>query len=93
MRKSFVCSLCHNGIIGGGLYLDHQSVTYVCQKLTIDKKYKKLVLPLNDIKEITWEWVIFPLATFYMNNGEIYKFLIFNKCRFEKWFQEYKNQN
>ena len=93
MKKSFVCSLCHNGIIGGGLYLDHQSITYVCQKLTIDKKYKKLVLPLNEIKEITWKWVIFPLATFYMNNGEIYKFLIFNKCRFEKWFQEYRNQN
>ena len=26
--KSFVCSLCHNGILGGGLYLDSQSLTY-----------------------------------------------------------------
>lgn len=39
MRKAFICSLCHNGIFGGGLYLDSQSVTYRTQKLTVDKKY------------------------------------------------------
>ena len=27
MGKTFVCSLCRNGIIGGGLYIDEQSVT------------------------------------------------------------------
>ncbi len=32
-----------------GLYLDRQTVSYVCQKLTVDKKYKKLVLPLKEI--------------------------------------------
>ena len=31
--KSFVCSLCHNGILGGGLYLDSQSLTYKTNKL------------------------------------------------------------
>ena len=30
--KSFVCSLCHNGIVGGGLYLDSQSLTYKTNK-------------------------------------------------------------
>ncbi|MBR6595702.1 MAG: hypothetical protein IKK72_03900 [Oscillospiraceae bacterium] len=89
MRKAFICSLCHNGILGGGLYLDCQTVTYVCQKLTVDKKYKKLVLPLNEIKKVSWKWIIFPIAIFHMNNGEEYKILIFNKWRFEKWFQEY----
>jgi len=24
-----------------------------------------------------------------MKNGELYKFIIFNKSRFVKWFQEY----
>ena len=33
--KSFVCSLCHNGILGGGLYLDSQSLTYKTNKLTV----------------------------------------------------------
>ena len=87
--KSFVCSLCHNGILGGGLFLDSQSLTYKTNKLTVDKKYRNLVLPMQEIKEISWKWIVFPVATVNMKNGEQYKFIIFNKPRFEKWFQEY----
>ena len=87
--KSFVCSLCHNGILGGGLYLDSQSLTYKTSKLTVDKKYRNIVLPLQEIEEISWKLILFPLATVSMKNGEKYKFIIFNKPRFEKWFQEY----
>ena len=29
MGKTFVCSLCRNGIIGGGLYIDEQSITFL----------------------------------------------------------------
>ena len=87
--KSFVCSLCHNGILGGGLYLDSQSLTYRTNKLIVDKKYRNIVLPLQEIEEISWKLILFPLATVSMKNGEQYKFIIFNKPRFEKWFQEY----
>lgn len=87
MRKSFMCSLCHNGIIGGGLYLDQQSVTFVCSKLTVDKKYRKLVLPLCDIRELTWKRVVFPVASFHMKSGERYTFIIFNKRRFNKYYR------
>ena len=86
--KSFVCSLCHNGILGGGLYLDSQSLTYKTKKFTVDSKYRNLVLPMQGIKEI-WKWIIFPVATVNMKNGELYKFIIFNKSRFIKLFQEY----
>lgn len=89
MRKVFMCSLCHNGILGGGLYLDHQAVTYRTQKLTVSEKYKNLILPLNEINGISWKWIVFPVATFYMKNGECYKIIIFNKWRFHKWFQKY----
>ena len=89
--KSFVCSLCHNGILGGGLYLDSQSLTYKTNKLTVDQKYRNLVLPLQEIKEISWKWIIFPVATVDMKNGERYKFIIFNKSCFKKWFQEYSH--
>ena len=54
--KSFVCSLCHNGILGGCLYLDSQSLTYKTNKLTVDKKYRNLVLPMQEIKEISYWW-------------------------------------
>lgn len=89
--KTFICSLCHNGILGGTLYLDGQSLTYRTNKLTVDSKYRNLVLPLNQIDEIHWVWILFPVATVTMKNGEAYKFIIFNKKRFEKWFQEYSN--
>lgn len=87
--KSFICSLCHNGILGGMLYLDGSSLTYKTGKLTVDSKYRNLVLPLSNIKEISWQWMIFPVATVHTRIGEDYKFIIFNKPRFEKWFKEY----
>ncbi|MBO5924685.1 MAG: hypothetical protein J6Q52_00290 [Clostridia bacterium] len=87
--KSFICSLCRNGIIGGALYLDKASLTYKTNKLTVDKQYRNLVLPMSEIKEITWKWIVFPVATVFMKNGEQYKFIIFNKSRFVKCFEEY----
>ena len=87
--KSFVCSLCHNGILGGMLYLDGSSLTYKTGKLTVDSKYRNLVLPLSNIKEISWQWMILPVATVHTRIGEDYKFIIFYKPRFEKWFKEY----
>jgi hypothetical protein len=87
--KAFACSLCRNGILGGGLYLDSQALTYKTNKLTVDDKYRKLVLPMKEIQEISWRWIIFPVATVHMQNGELYQFIIFHKSRFSKWFQIY----
>ncbi|MBR6737182.1 MAG: hypothetical protein IKL82_02310 [Clostridia bacterium] len=87
--KYFICSLCHNGILGGWLCLDNNSLTYKTNKLTVENKYKHLVLPIREIKQITWKWIVFPVATVFMINGQQYKFIIFNKARFVKCFQEY----
>jgi hypothetical protein len=86
--KSFVCSLCQGGIIGGALYLDRFSLTYKTNKLTVEKKYRNLVLPISEIKEISWKRILFPIATVQMKNGECYQFMIFNQSRFKKCFQE-----
>ena len=89
MKKSFMCSLiCHNGIVGGALYLDENSLTYKTNKLTVDRAYRNLVLPLNQIAELTWKWIVFPVATFHMTGGEKYKVMIFNKRRFQKYYAE-----
>ncbi len=90
MRKAFFCSLCHRGILGGGLYLTPESLTYRTQKLTVDDQYRNLKLPLNDIQSLTWKWILFPVATFRMTGGEEYKMIIFNKPRFSKYYHEYK---
>ena len=89
MKKSFMCSLiCHNGIVGGALYLNENSVIYKTNKLTVDRAYRNLVLPLGEIVELTWKWVVFPVATFHMTSGEKYKVMIFNKRRFQKYYAE-----
>lgn len=93
MKKSFVCSLVHNGILGGGLYIDDESVVYKTNKLTVDERYRNLVLPLQRLERVEWKWVIFPVATFYMRNGEKYTFIVFNKARFEKCLAEVWGQN
>ena len=91
MKKSFMCSLiCHNGILGGGIYIEENAITYKTNKLTVDRKFKNLVLPLIEIRELTWKWIIFPVATFHMNSGEKYKVIIFNKKRFQKHYTEVK---
>jgi putative hemolysin len=38
-------------MVGGALYLDENSVTYKTNKLTVDKAYRNLVLPLDKIAE------------------------------------------
>ena len=91
MKKSFMGSLiCRGGILGGGIYIDDTCITYKTNKLTVDKRYKNIVLPLNEISEITWKWIIFPIATIRMTNGEQHKFIIFNKSRFNKYYNEVK---
>ena len=87
MKKSFVSSLIFsNGIVGGGVYIEDTVIIFKTNKLTVDKKFKNLTLDINEIESLTWQWIIFPIATFIMKNGEKYKFIIFNKSRFQKWY-------
>ena len=91
MKKLFMCSLiCHNGIVGGGIYIEENAIIYKTNKLTVDRKYRNLVLPLNEICELTWKGIVFPVATFHMASGEKYKVIIFNKRRFKKYYAEVK---
>ena len=87
-----MCSLiCHNGIVGGGLYIEDEAITYKTNKLTVDRKYRNLILKLKDICDISWKWIVLPVATLQMANGEQYKFIIFGKKRFEKYYSEVKH--
>ena len=88
MKKTFVCSLCHHGILGGALYLDDTSLTYKTNKLTVAPEYKKINIPLEDIVETVWQNMLFPVATFHIKGGKSFKFIIFNKRRFNKYYLE-----
>lgn len=88
MKKSFAASvICHHGIIGGVLYMEDNTITYKTNKLTVDRKYRNFALSVHEICDLTWKGIIFPVATFYMKNGEEHKFIIFNKQRFNKYYK------
>lgn len=88
MKTVFLCSLCHNGILGGALYLGNQALTYRTGKLTVSEEYRSLTLPVSEIQEITWKWRIFPMVVFAMKDGSTHRFLIFRKRAFVKVYQE-----
>ena len=92
MKKSFLCSLiCANGIIGGTIYIENKSIMYLTNKITVDSRYKNILLPINQISEISWKQIIFPIATFQMKNVEKYKAIIFNKKQFLKALESEQN--
>ena len=88
MKKAFMCSLCRGGIIGGALYLTDSAITYRTNKLTVDPFYRNLTLPLDRIESVSWRWIVLPVATFHMKGGKEYSFIIFNKHRFCKYYNE-----
>ena len=93
MKTSFACSLiCHNGIIGGRVHMEESAIVYKTNKLTVDAKYKNLILPFGEVSVLSWKWILFPIATLQMTSGESYRLIIFNKRGFNRRYAEYKGQ-
>ena len=91
MRKSFMGSLvCPGGIIGGSISMDENAIIYKTNKLTVSAQYRNLVLPLREIRGLSWKWVLFPVATLHMASGERHQFILFNKGRFQKHYEACK---
>lgn len=86
MQKVFYGSICHYGIQGGAIFLNDEGVLFRCQKLSIEEKYKHLLLPYKDISKIQKSQVlgIFPCVTIDMKQKEQYKFVIFQRNLFLK---------
>ena len=89
MKKYFIASLCRNGILGGGIHLDDDAVTYKTGKVTVSAKYKNLQMPYEEIVEISKGWLLcFPTVTLQMKDGEAYKF---NLLKLKPSFEMGKN--
>ncbi|MCR5254453.1 MAG: DUF4298 domain-containing protein [Acetatifactor sp.] len=88
MNPIFSCSLCYHGILGGWMVLSGEAVTYGTGKVTVSPKFRNLSMPYDDIESVSWKRIVFPVATFSMNNSESYTFLIFNKNRFVNRFEQ-----
>ena len=88
MKKTFISSYCRGGIIGGALYADESALTFKTNKLTVAREVRNLTLRLDEIEDLQWKWIVFPIASIKMKSGETHRFIIFNKWRFDKHYKE-----
>ena len=83
MEKTYIASLCKNGILGGGLFLDDERVTYRTGKMTVPPEIRNLQLPFCRIKGVGKSRALFlPTVTIEMQDGREWKFLVFGRSSF-----------
>lgn len=83
MKNTFSVSLCKNGILGGWIVLEEESMAYRTGKVTIPEKYRNLVMRYKDIFSVTeGSMLLLPTVTIRMKNDEEYKFVVFSRKRF-----------
>ncbi|MBR4889636.1 MAG: hypothetical protein IKU17_10870 [Clostridia bacterium] len=89
MKKYFVASLCKNGLLGGGITVDAEAVTFHTGKLTVPKEYRHLSLRCDTIGGATAGWLlVFPTVSVQLQNGEEYRFVIFRRKKFIETLKE-----
>ena len=78
MKKYFMVSLVKNGLLGGSIVADSESITFHTGKVTVPQEYRHLVMKYEDISEVTKGLLfILPMVTVKMRNGNEYKFVVF----------------
>ena len=83
MNKTYVASLCYQGLLGGGLFLDDERVTYRTGKITVPQEIRNLALPFCRIRRVEKSKALFlPTVTITMEDGNAWKFLVFGRNGF-----------
>lgn len=83
MKNYFLVSLCKNGILGGGIVVGSNEMTYHTGKVTVPKEIKKIEMKYQDICDVRVGWLfIFPTILIKLRNEKEYKFIVFSKKRF-----------
>ena len=80
---TYAASLCWHGLLGGGLILDDERVTYRTGKLTVPPEIRNLALPYSRIQSVELSRALFlPTVTLRMKDGNAWKFLVFGRNSF-----------
>ncbi len=81
MDKMYMVSLCYyGGLLGGGLRLDDERLTYSTTKLQVAPEIRKMPLPYCRIKGVKKSRALFlPTVTIQMEDGREWKFLVFGR--------------
>lgn len=90
MKKIYAASLCKNGLLGGGLYIDDEKITFCTGKITVPSQLRNLEINFKDVVGIRKEKLfILPIAAIIMRNGEEWKFFILRLNNFMDVVQTY----
>lgn len=83
MNDAFIASFCHNGVLGGAIYLEENKATYRTNKLTVDVQYRNLEMLYSDMTEISaGRAFLFPTVTILLKNTVSYIFIVFSQRKF-----------
>lgn len=84
MRSVYAASIIWRGILGGGIIVESDKMTYKTGKLLLPENIKNLEMPYSIIKEITAGYFLcFPIIDVVLPT-EHYKFIVFNRRRLLK---------
>lgn len=83
MKRVYVASLCKNGLLGGGLYIDDEKITFRTGKITVPPQLRNLELTFKNMTGIRKERIlILPVAAVSMKNGEEWNFFVLRRNDF-----------
>ena len=83
MKRVYAASLCKNGLLGGGLYIDDEKITFRTGKLTVPPQLRNLELTFKNMTGIRKERIlILPVAAVSMKSGEEWKFFVLRRNDF-----------
>ena len=84
MEKLYMASLCYRGgLLGGGLVVDDERLTYGTTKLQVPPDIRRFQLPFCRIRQVEKSRALFlPTVTITMEGGTEWKFLVFGRGGF-----------
>lgn len=84
MEKLYMASLCYRGgLLGGGLVVDDERLTYSTTKLQVPPDIRRFQLPFCRIRRVEKSRALFlPTVTITMEDGKEWKFLVFGRNGF-----------
>ena len=92
--KTYLASLCYQGLLGGAVYIGDDRVSYRTGKITVPPEIRALDMPFCRIRGVERTRLAFlPTVTFRMQNGREWQLLVFGRGSFlknlEKAMEEY----
>lgn len=84
MDKTYMVSLCwRGGLLGGGLVMGDERLTYGTTKLQVPPEIRNFSLPFCRIRGVERSRALFlPTVTIEMEDGREWKFLVFGRKSF-----------